>query len=340
MHTPHVTEKTSVRRRSESVATDSFVNQIINTVILNCLWVLAAAMVIVYFITEKTISPVRAMSRAAKSFELGRFDVRVPVKGRDEVGELAVAFNNMAASLSINDETQRTFLANISHDLRTPMTTIAGFIEGILDGTIPDDQHKYYLNIVFAETNRLARLVKTMFEITRIQSGERTFNKKNFDVCEMARLVLITLEQKIEDKKLDVEFLFDNEKTYVFADADAIHQVLQNLCENAIKFTPENGLIRINIADTGDRDKKILVSVFNTGTGIAAGDIPFLFNRLYKTDRSRGLDKTGVGLGLFIVKTIIDAHEEKIWVNSEYEKNCEFTFTLQKIHETNIKYRI
>ena len=328
---------------STSVTTDSFINKIINTVILSCLWVLAATMVIIYFITEKIISPVRAMNKAAKSFALGRFDVRVPVIGRDEVGELAEAFNNMAASLAINEETQRTFLSNVSHDLRTPMTNITGYVEGILDGTIPEDKNEYYLNIVSSETRRLSRLVTSMFDITKIQSGERKFNKKNFDICEIARLVAIIFEQKIEAKNIDIDFLFDDEKMNVFADADAVHQVLQNLCENAIKFTPENGLIRIKIQDKYDKqdkydnDKKIYVSVYNTGVGISAEDIPVVFNRFYKTDRSRGLDKTGVGLGLFIVKTIIDAHEEKIWITSEYEKDCEFTFTLQKSIETNNK---
>lgn len=352
---------------STSVTTDSFINRIINTVILSCLWVLAATMVLIYFITENIVSPVRAMNKAAKSFALGRFDVRVPVIGRDEIGELAEAFNNMAASLSINEEMQRSFLSNVSHDLRTPMTNIAGYVEGILDGTIPEDKHEYYLNIVSSETHRLSRLVTSMFEITKIQSGERKFNKKNFDICEMARLVMITLEHNIEAKHIDVEFLFgskarynhdyennddngddnkntnnnnndnDNEKMYVFADADAIHQVLQNLCENAIKFTPENGLIRLSIRNN---EKKIYVSVYNTGTGIPAEDIHVIFNRFYKTDRSRGLDKTGVGLGLFIVKTIIDNHEEKIWVTSEYGKDCEFTFTLQKSQDQNTKSKI
>ena len=322
---------------SKSATANSFIGKIVNTIILSCLWILVATMVIIYFLTEKVVSPVRAMSKAVKSFALGRFDVRVPVKGRDEIADLAMAFNNMAASLSINDEKQRTFLSNISHDLRTPMSTIAGFIDGILDGTIPEDKHEYYLNTVTTEIRRLSRLVNSMLDITRIQAGERKLNKTNFDICETARLVLISLEQKIEAKNLEVEFLFDDEKMNVFADSDAIHQILYNLCENAIKFTYDKGLIRISIID---KEKKVYISVYNTGIGIPLEDIPFVFDRFYKTDRSRGLDKTGVGLGLFIVKTLIENHGEKIWVSSEYEKNCEFTFTLQKIHETNIKQKI
>jgi signal transduction histidine kinase len=318
-----------------SAATGSaFVNQIINTIIVSSLWVLVATMVIIYFMTEKVISPVRAMNKAAKSFATGKFDVRVPVKGGDEIAELAAAFNNMATVLSTNEENQRAFLSNVSHDLRTPMTTIAGFIDGILDGTIPEDKHEYYLHIITSEIRRLSRLVTTLFDITRMQAGERKFNKVNFDICEKARLMLITLEQKIDDKNLEIEFRSDEDKMQVYADSEAIHQVLQNLCENAVKFTPERGLIKINIYE---KDKKIHVSVFNTGEGIMPEDIPFIFDRFYKSDRSRGLDKSGTGLGLFITKTIIDAHDENIQAYSEYGKNCEFIFTLRKIYEMNIK---
>jgi len=302
---------------SASVAT-SFTNQMINTVILTCLWILVATMVMIYFITEKTVSPVRAMSKAARSFALGRFDVRIPIKGSmDEIGELADAFNKMAASLAVNEERQRSFVANVSHDLKTPMTSIAGYVDGILNGAIPPDKHEYYLNIVSTETRRLARFVESLLDLSRLQAGERKFTKTNFDVCEMTRQSIIFLGQKIDEKHLELEFDCDDDKIGVFADAVAIRQILDNLIGNAIKFTPENGLIKVNISngdDEKDKDKKALVSVYNTGTGIPSEDIPFVFDRFYKSDRSRGLDKTGMGLGLFIVKTIIDAHEEKIWL--------------------------
>jgi len=331
---------------SESVMENTFVNSIINAIILSCLWILVAAMVIVYFITEKIVSPVRAMSRAAKSFEQGRFDVRVPVKGsRDEIGELASAFNRMAASLAVNDETQRSFLSNVAHDLRTPMTTIGGFVDGILDGTVPPEKQEHYLKIVSKDIKRLARLVSRLFEVTKLQAGEIKINKISFDICEMTRLAIISLEQQLDAKKLELEFNFEDERTYVFADSDFIHQVLYNILENAIKFTPEKGFIKINIESGGkdkerERDKKIRVSVYNTGTGIPSEDIPFIFDRLFKSDRSRGLDTSGMGLGLFIVKTLMDKHEEEIWVESDYGKYCEFTFTLQKINETTVRNKL
>ena len=321
---------------STSATINLFVEQTISTIILSCLWVLVATMVVVYFITDNIVSPLKKMGKAAKSFASGRFDVRVPVKGDDEVAELSTAFNNMAAALANKDEMNRTFLANVSHDLRTPMTTITGYIDGILDGAIPDDRHEFYLHIVSNEVRRLSKLVSSLLDITRIQAGEFRFNKTNFDICEIARQVLITFEQRIDEKKLEIEFNWDSENMYVYADIDAVHRILYNLYENAIKFTDEGGLIRTNIEEK-PKEKKIQVTVYNTGQGIESEHLPYIFDRFYKSDHSRGLDKTGVGLGLFIIKTLIDSHEETIKVNSEYGKYCEFIFTLQKVHETSAK---
>lgn len=267
------------------------------------------------------------MSRAAKSFALGQFDVRVPVIGHDEVAELAVAFNNMAASLERLEETRRTFLANVSHDLRTPMTSIGGFIDGILDGTIPPEKHTEYLTRCSNEVKRLSRLVSTLLDITRIQAGERKFSKTSFDICEMAREIITSFEKRIEAKNLDVEFECENDKMLAFADRDAIYQVIYNICDNAVKFSREGGKYRIRITS---KDKKINVSVYNEGQGIPEEDLAIVFDRFYKSDKSRGLDKSGVGLGLYIAKTIIDAHGEEIKVRSVWGQYCEFIFTLTK----------
>ena len=310
-----------------------FVTRIINATILSCLWILVASMAIVYFTTEKTIAPVREMRKAAKSFELGQFDARIPIKGRsDEIGELASAFNKMAASLASHEETQRMLLANISHDLRTPMTSIMGFVEKILDGTIPEEEQGQYLKIVFAETKRLAKLVSSLFVITKIQAGDKKFCSVSFDICEMARNAIIFLTQEIEEKKLELEFASDEDNIYVAADPEAIRRVLDNLVGNAVKFTPEGGFVKINI-ENREKEKKAYISVYNTGTGIPAEDMPFVFDRFYKSDRSRGVDKSGAGLGLFIAKTILEGHREKIMANSEYGKYCEFVFSLPKSGE-------
>lgn len=318
---------------SPSQELDGLIETMVKTVIMSCLWVMLAALLAVYFISEKIIDPLKRMSKAAKSFAAGKFDVRVEVKGRDEVAELATAFNNMAASLANLEDMRRTFLANVSHDLRTPMTTISGFIDGIIDGAIPPEKHEYYLDVIRTEIRRLSRLVGNLLDITRIQAGERKFNKTAFDICEMARLILISFEQKIDAKKLDVEFECKKDKMMVYADRDAIYQILYNICDNAVKFSREGGKYRISILE---KDKKVYTSVYNEGIGIPAEELPFVFERFYKSDKSRGLDKTGVGLGLYIAKTIIDAHDEEIWVKSVYGENCEFVFTLPYTPEAEV----
>ncbi len=290
------------------------------------LWVLLAALIAVYFISERVIAPLREISTAAKKFASGKFDVRVPVRGSDEVAELALAFNNMAESLDNYDNMRNTFMSNVSHDLRSPMTSISGFIDGILDGVIPPDQHKYYLQIVSDEIKRLSRLVSSLLDLSRIQAGERKFTKTEFDVCEMARQILISFEQKIDAKNLQVEFELQEDRMLAYADRDAIHQVLYNLCDNAVKFSREKGVLRIAIKRI--KGKKLLCEVYNEGQGISTQDINYVFERFYKSDKSRGLNKNGAGLGLFISKTIMDAHDEKLWVESEYGKNCCFRFTL------------
>ena len=310
---------------SESHQFSVLMEDMVKTIVLSCLLVMLAMLAAVYFMTEKVIDPLKQMSKAAKSFAAGKFDVRVPVRGRDEVAELATAFNSMAASLSQLEDMRRTFLSSVSHDLRTPMTTISGFIDGIIDGAIPKEKHEYYLDVIRNEVRRLGRLVSSLLDITRIQAGERKFNKTAFDICEMARLILISFEQKIDAKHLDVEFDCKNDKMTVWADRDAIYQILYNICDNAVKFSREGGVYRIGILE---RDKKVYISVYNEGEGIPEEELPFVFERFYKSDKSRGLDKSGVGLGLYICKTIIDAHDEEIWVKSVHGKDCEFVFTL------------
>lgn len=317
---------------SSSTTIVDLIDSMLKTVVMSTLWVMLAVLIAVYFVSERITSPIKSMSRAAKSFSAGQFDVRVPVIGHDEIAELSEAFNQMAASLSELENMRRSFVANVSHDLRTPMTTISGFIDGILDGAIPPEKEKYYLEIVSSEVKRLSRLVTSLLDITRIQAGERKFTMTTFDICEMARQIVISFEKKIDEKHLNVEFNTDSDSMFAYADRDAIYQILYNICDNAVKFSKDGALYRVSVFE---KDKKINVSVYNEGVGISPEDLPFVFDRFYKSDKSRGLDKSGVGLGLYIAKTIIDAHGEKIWVRSEYGKYCEFVFTLKLIHEKN-----
>lgn len=296
------------------------------TILMSSLWVLLASIIAVYFITDRVVDPLRGMTKAVKRFGKGDFKMRVPVGGRDEIAELGEAFNHMAESLEHTEKMRNMFLANVSHDLRTPMTTISGFIDGINSGAIPPEKHGYYLNIISGEVHRLSRLVSELLDLSKLESGERKFEAAPFDICETARLILISFEQKINEKRLEIEFLSDEDSIYAMADKDAIYQVLYNLVDNAIKFSREGGLLRLSI---GNRDAgKVRVTVYNEGDGIPAADLPFVFDRFYKSDKSRGLDKNGVGLGLYIVKTILEAQGETIEVESVEKQSCAFTFTL------------
>ena len=305
----------------------NFVSTTRRVVINSSIWVMLAAVIAAYFITNRIVNPLKNMTNAAKKFAKGDFSVRVPVsKNNDEVAELGRAFNNMADSLESLEKMRNSFLANVSHDLRTPMTTIAGFIDGINSGAIPPEKHEYYLGIISAEVHRLSRLVSQLLDISRLESGERKFLYTDFDIAEVARIILISFEQKIEDKRLDVEFDAEFDGMYVRADKDAIYQVLYNLCHNAIKFASEEGKFRIKISRI--TDTKLKIAVFNQGQSLSDEDAKHVFDRFYKSDKSRGLDKTGVGLGLYICKTIIDAHGETIGVESIDKEGCEFWFTL------------
>ncbi len=302
--------------------------QILSIILFASLWIFAAAVIAIYFITRRITTPIKRLSIAAKSYSNGDFSSRVPVVGNDEIADLATAFNQMAESLSNLNTTKNSFLSSVSHDLRTPMTSIQGFIDGILDGTIPPEKHNYYLGIVSGEVKRLSRLVNSLLDISRMESGSFKLQKVQFDICETARLILISFEETIDEKKINIEFETDDDPSCVFADKDAIYQILYNLIDNALKFTYENGLIRISIKNSGSKYK---ISVYNTGLGIKQDELPFVFERFFKSDSSRGLDKTGTGLGLYIAKSKLEAHGEKISVSSSYQKDCEFTFTLSKI---------
>ncbi|MBQ0009969.1 MAG: HAMP domain-containing histidine kinase [Ruminococcus sp.] len=305
---------------------DALTLRTVRTIVLVSLWIMIVSFVAIYFITERIVSPLKQMSRATKQFAEGRFDVRIPATGNDEIAELAVAFNKMAESLSNLEYMRSSFLANISHDLRTPMTTIAGFIDGILDGAIPPEKQDYYLGVIASEVRRLSRLVSSLLDISRIQAGDRKFEKHDFDICEMSRIILLSFEKQIDEKGLDIEFDAPDE-VWAYSDKDAINQVLYNICDNAVKFSREGGKYRISIREDGEH---VAVSVYNEGIGIAEDDLPYVFERFYKSDKSRGLDKTGVGLGLFISKTIVDSLGGQIFVRSEYGRFCEFTVVVER----------
>ena len=275
--------------------------------------------------------PIKEMAVAARRFAGGNFDIRVNTAGRDdEIGELADAFNAMADSLQQTEQQRREFIANISHELKTPMTSITGYAEGILDGTIPRDQEEHYLRIISDESRRLNRLVRRMLEVSRIQSVDMLKEKAPFDICESMRRALISLEKKITDRNLDVDADIPEEPTIVLGDKDLITQVIYNLLENAAKFAYPDTTLYLGLRTTGEKAE---VSVRNVGDTIAPEEIPRLFERFHKTDKSRSEDKDGVGLGLYIVKTILDQHQEQLRATSENGVTT-FTFTMTMAGES------
>ena len=279
----------------------------------------------------RLVKPLRQMSAAAKSFGSGDFSVRVPVTSQDEIGQLAVSFNNMADSLSNSESTNRSFVANVSHELKTPMTTIAGFIDGILDGTIPPERQSYYLGIVSDEVKRLSRLVQTMLNLSRIDNGKLQLRPADFDMSETVLSTVLTFEKIIEEKQIDIRGLDTLTPHTVHGDKDLLHQGVYNLVENAVKFTNPNGCITFAVTDSIDR---IAVSIENSGTGIAADELPMIFEKFYKTDKSRSQDKNGMGLGLYLVKTIVRLHGGDIQVHSAVNQSTRFSFFIPKPQET------
>ena len=273
-----------------------------------------------YYISYKFTKPLRLMAEASRSMAKGDFSKRIPVTGEDEIGELAVAFNQMTNSLVQLEGTRRHFIANISHEFKTPMTTIGGFIDGIIDGTIPPEKQRYYLEIISSEIKRLSRLVQSMLSLSKLESGELQINKSEFDLLDMVLKIIISQEQRIEKRELKIDGLEDISPTTLIADYDLIYQVVYNLIDNAIKFTNEKG--------TNNFNNFVQFKIRNTGEGIPEKDLPFVFERFYKTDKARSIIKDSTGLGLHLANAIISIHGGKISVQSKQDSYTEFAFVL------------
>ena len=289
------------------------------------------AVVAMSIVARRQSRPLRDMAKAANDFGHGNLDARVQVdpKSSDEMQDLALAFNNMASSLQQSEYQRQEFVANVSHELKTPMTTISGFVDGMLDGTIPAERHGHYMQMVSDETKRLSRLVRSMLDISRLQDQDIPEEKKTrFDLQELVGQVLITFEQKIDGKKLNVDVDFPGYPTYTHAGADYITQVIYNLLDNAVKFCPEEGELGVKIR-TGSN--KLYVSISNSGETIPQSELSLVFDRFHKLDKSRSQNRDGWGLGLYIVKTIVCRHGEDISVTSQNGITT-FTFTLPLVN--------
>lgn len=300
--------------------------------VITALVVLTVTLVCMLVLAKKQNQPLKELAEAARRLGHGNLNVRVPTRGgySKEYEELAVAFNNMATSLQTAETQRQEFVANVSHELKTPMTTIAGYMDGMLDGTIPKERHEYYMQIISNEVRRLSRLVRSMLDISRMQSqGLDETRKCRFDICDLVGQTLLTFEKRINDKALDVQVNMPDTPTFAYAEPDSITQVIYNLLDNAVKFCNEGGVLGVGVKPNGT---KLQVAVSNTGPTISPEELPLVFDRFHKTDKSRSINPDGAGLGLYIVKTIICGHGEDIAVTSR-DGRTEFTFTLPYVKQ-------
>ena len=280
-----------------------------------------------FMVSKRMTRPLMEMNRAAKIIADGNFEQRVTIGSRDELGELAESFNHMADSLEQNDRKRRDFIANVSHDLRSPLTSMQGFLTAMLDGTVPLEKQEKYLKIVLQETFRLSRLTEGIVELSRAQSSRILLDETEFDLNDLIRENIALLEPQLNIKHVGMKAIYAEKETIVQGDRDKISRVIQNLLGNAVKFSYPQGVIEVETTLTDKR--KVLVSVKDEGVGISAEDQKYIFDRFYKADATRNEDKAGSGIGLAIVREFIQAHGETITVKSEEGKGSTFVFSLK-----------
>ncbi len=309
-----------------------YISVIARMFIIAALFALILTAILSYFISYRLTKPLREMSVAVKQYSNGDFTKRITVSRKhgklnkeNEIDELADSFNSMAAALEAQEQSRRSFVSNVSHELKTPMTSIGGFIDGILDGTISGTDEKKYLKIVSEEVKRLSRLVTGMLNMSKIEAGQIDIKPEEFDISDMLFRTLLSFEKIIESKNIEIRGLEALSENKVFADKDMINQVVYNLIDNAVKFTPEGGYIEIISKSDGE---KIIIKIRNSGRGIAPDEIDKIFERFYKTDKSRSFDVKGAGMGLFIVKQLIELHAGHITARSVENEYAEFIFDL------------
>lgn len=285
----------------------------------------AAAGILVFFLTRHMTRPLTIMAQAAGNMAKGDFNARAPEEGTQEIRELARSFNQMADQLASLEQSRRDFVANVSHELRSPITSIQGFAQGMLDGTIAPEEHEKYLQVVVDETHRLSKLIAGLLNLSRMENEETSLAYSDFDVNETARRVIISRINPIDEKQLEVNADFEIDPCFVHADADQIEQVIINLLDNAIKFTPQGGTITLTTRENG---QQVLLQVKDNGEGVLPDDVPHIFDRFYKADKAHTVGK-GTGLGLAICRRIMEKHGQTIRLVSG-EGGAEFEITLAK----------
>lgn len=312
---------------ASSTDTMGLMSNVMHSYVIIIFITLVLTLILSWFLTSFLTRPLKGMVQAVKQFTRGDFDVRVAEENNcDEIDELAESFNTMISTMRQQEELSRNFVANVSHELKTPMTSISGFADGMLDGTIPPEKHQQYLEIISQESHRLSRMVLRMLETARIESGEMVITPVPFDLSETAIQVLLSFEKQLEAKKIDVDVELKDFLTAT-GDRDLIYRVVYNLIDNAVKFVNEEGKLTIRSDVQG---KMAYFSIRNTGSSIPEEDLPHVFDRFYKVDRSRSMDRTGAGLGLYFVKSIVILHGGDISVRSN-NNETEFSFTIPAV---------
>ena len=295
--------------------------------ILYCSPVIILIALLMIFWTSRSINrPLNGINAATKELARGNFKNRIEGSGLGDVGGIVESFNYMAEELEKYENTRESFVGNVSHELRSPLTSIQGFVQGMLDGTIEEKDRQQYLETVLSETKRMNALISDLLDLAKYESGQFPMNFTRWDINELIRQCFISFITKIEDKSLDVTVNIPDEKQMVYADKDRITQVLTNLIDNAVKFCEVGG--ELKIWTHKESEGTVQVSISNTGRTIPEEDIPYVFDRFFKVDKSHNRKSPGTGIGLSIVRTIIQQHGERIWVSSKRGTGTVFTFTL------------
>lgn len=302
-------------------------NQLLNISYLMLIILFLLSLIILIFFTEIIYIPLRKITEATEQYASGNMHYEFSVESEDEMGYLAATLSYMASEIARSEDDQKKFVANVSHDFRSPLTSISGYLKAMIDGTIPPEQYEKYLTIVLNETERLTKLTNSLLTLNNLNTKGMMLNRSDFDINTIIRNVAASFEGTCRQKMIGIELVLTGDEMYVVADMDKIQQVLYNLLDNAIKFSHHNSVIKL---ETTEKHNKIFVSVKDSGIGIPKDDLKLIWDRFYKSDLSRGKDKKGTGLGLSITKEIIQSHGENINVISTEGVGTEFIFSLPK----------
>lgn len=302
-------------------------NSLLNISYIMLIILFLLSLIILIFFTEIVYIPLRKITEATEQYASGNMHYEFTVESEDEMGYLAATLSYMASEIARSEDDQKKFVANVSHDFRSPLTSIKGYLEAMIDGTIPLEMHEKYLTILLNETERLRKLTNSLLTLNNLNTKGIMLNKTDFDINRTIRNVAASFEGTCRAKTIAIELVLTGEEMYVVADVDKIQQVLYNLLDNAIKFSHHNSVIKL---ETSEKHNKVFVSVKDSGIGIPKDDLKLIWDRFYKSDLSRGKDKKGTGLGLSITKEIIRSHGENINVISTEGVGTEFIFSLPK----------